>query len=49
VNSTATEPAPKKPYSSPKLVAYGAVSKLTQNGAGSLGDGGPVQMNMMCL
>lgn len=45
----ATEPTPKKPYSPPRLVAYGTVCKLTQNGAGSASDGGPVAMNMKCL
>jgi len=50
VNSTATEPAPKKPYAPPRLVAYGAVSKLTQGGAGSGTDtGGGANMTMMCL
>lgn len=49
MSSTATEPAPKKPYAPPRLVACGSVTKLTQNGAGSVGDGGSAQMNMKCL
>jgi len=50
VNSTATEPAPKKPYAPPKLVAYGSVTKLTQGGAGSGVDGsGAANMTRMCL
>ena len=46
---TATDPTPKKPYAPPTLVAYGTVCKLTQNGAGSVGDAGPGAMNMKCL
>ena len=49
MNATATEPAPKKPYAPPKLVAYGTVCKLTQNGSGSGTDGNPGVMNMKCL
>jgi hypothetical protein len=45
VDRTALEPAPKKPYATPKIVAYGTVSKLTQTATGSGGDGGtPGQM-----
>jgi hypothetical protein len=39
----------KRPYSTPKLVMHGTVSKLVQNGTGSGTDGGPVGMNMVCL
>jgi hypothetical protein len=49
VDRTASEPAKKKPYATPKLVAFGTVSKLTQVGKGSGGDGGTGQMAMMCL
>jgi hypothetical protein len=50
VDRTASEPAKKKPYATPKLVAFGTVSKLTQNGAGSGADGGvPGYMARMCL
>jgi len=49
LNTTAPEPASKKPYAAPKLVAYGTVSKLTQTGAGSGTDGGTAGMSMMCL
>ena len=50
MNTTKVEPAPKKPYAPPRLVAYGTVSKLTQTLTGSGSDGGPAGMNlMMCL
>jgi hypothetical protein len=49
VSTAAIQPEQKKPYAPPTLVAYGTVCKLTQNGAGSVGDGGAVAMNMMCL
>ena len=40
----------REPYSRPKLTRYGSISKLTQNGAGSGPDGGPMNaMAMMCL
>ena len=40
----------RKPYVEPKLVEYGSISKLTQNGSGSFADGGGPQMMMMaCL
>ena len=41
VDRTALEPAPKKPYATPKIVAFGTVSKLTQTASGSGADGGP--------
>jgi len=34
-------PAPKKPYSSPVLVEYGAVVKLTEGGGSKRNDSGP--------
>jgi len=49
VNATAIEPVQKKPYAPPRLVAYGAVSKLTQNGTGSGADGVGNSMIYMCL
>jgi hypothetical protein len=50
VNAATNGPAPKKPYTAPKLVVYGTVSKLTQFSAGSGNDGGPAGMNLMtCL
>jgi hypothetical protein len=49
VNTTLLEPTPKKPYSAPKLVVYGTVSKLTQAGTGSANDGAPGGMTMPCL
>lgn len=50
MDRTASEPAQKKPYATPKLVAFGTVSKLTQTGAGSGADGGrPGYMAMKCL
>jgi hypothetical protein len=40
----------KRPYTAPRLVEYGSVSKLTQMNGGSGADGGPVGMRMeMCL
>jgi hypothetical protein len=40
----------KKPYGKPQLIEYGSIAKLTQNGNGSLGDGGTMAgMFMMCL
>lgn len=50
MTTTTSASAPKKPYAPPRLVAYGAVSKLTQGGAGSGADtGGGANMTMMCL
>ena len=49
MSATATEPTRKKPYAPPRLVAYGTVCKLTQNGAGSGADAGGANMTMMCL
>jgi hypothetical protein len=48
VNSQPVSSA-KKPYTSPKLVEYGTVSKLTQTGTGSGTDGGSGTMAMVCL
>jgi len=40
----------KKIYSSPSLLEYGSVAKLTQSGTGSGADGGPIPgMMMVCL
>ncbi len=48
-DSAAKSGAPsKKQYGEPALVAYGSISKLTQNGAGSGVDGG-LGMSMVCL
>ena len=50
MDSTTVKPTSKKPYVTPKLVAYGSVSKLTQSGQGSGTDGGPPGfMAKMCL
>ena len=49
MTATLLEPTPKKPYSAPKLVVYGTVSKLTQAGTGSANDGSPGGMTFMCL
>lgn len=38
---------PKKPYSTPNLIEYGSVAKLTQTGAFSVGDA--TMMMMPCL
>jgi hypothetical protein len=35
-----SQPAPKKPYASPRLVAYGNVAKLTQGGGSVIKDDG---------
>jgi hypothetical protein len=43
------EPEPKKPYAPPRLVAYGSVTKLTQNGLGSGTDGGSAGKTRHCL
>jgi hypothetical protein len=42
-------PVQRLPYRSPALVEFGNVSKLTENGAGSGGDGGAAGMSMNCL
>jgi hypothetical protein len=40
----------KKIYSSPDLIEYGSVAKLTQSGNGSGADGGLIPgMQMVCL
>jgi hypothetical protein len=40
----------KKAYAPPRLVEYGNIAKLTQNGAGSGNDGGTTaNMMMACL
>jgi hypothetical protein len=39
----------KKTYSSPSLMEYGSIAKLTQGGNGSGADGGPAGMSMVCL
>jgi hypothetical protein len=36
--STAGRAGAKKAYATPRLVEYGSVAKLTQNGAGSVAD-----------
>ncbi len=33
----------KNPYSSPRLIEYGDVQKLTQGSSGAKGDGGPTK------
>ncbi|THI90814.1 MAG: lasso RiPP family leader peptide-containing protein [Nitrospira sp. CG24A] len=43
---------PKKPYTTPTLVEYGDIAKLTQGGGGSVPDGMSgmaASMMMMCL
>lgn len=40
---------PRRPYSTPSLVEYGSVSKLTQTGTGTGTDGGSAGKSMMCL
>ena len=42
-------PAAKKPYTTPQLVDYGSIAKLTQGGNGTGADGGPPGMSMVCL
>ena len=37
-----------KPYSTPRLIEYGPVEKLTHSGTGTLGDGGAMMM-LACL
>lgn len=46
---SADEPKSKQEYSSPTLVEYGSIGKLTQGGFGSGTDGGGTGMTMMCL
>ena len=44
------KPAAKKPYSTPQLVDYGSIAKLTQTGNGTGADGGGIPgMTMVCL
>lgn len=44
------KPAAKKPYTTPQLVDYGSIAKLTQSGFGTGTDGGGVPgMSMVCL
>jgi hypothetical protein len=40
-------PAEKSAYQTPKLVVYGSLAKLTQNGNGSGDDGGAIGGMMM--
>jgi hypothetical protein len=43
------EPKPvRKPYSTPRLIEYGPVEKLTHSGSGTAGDGGAM-MRAPCL
>lgn len=41
----------KRPYTTPRVIAYGSVAKLTRNSSGSVTDGGTMgntmQMTMM--
>lgn len=39
----------RKAYLAPRLVEYGSIAKLTQNGNGSGADGGSAGMRMVCL
>lgn len=39
----------KKPYSSPRLVEYGSVAKLTLSGSGPSADGINTMMTAACL
>ncbi len=49
-DSAAKSGAPsKKQYGEPALVAYGSISKLTQDGEGSGFDAGPAGMTRQCL
>jgi hypothetical protein len=43
-----SQPPVRKPYSTPRLVEYGPVEKLTHSGTGVVGDGGPM-MRLTCL
>lgn len=43
------QPTPvRKPYSTPRLIEYGPVEKLTHSGSGTAGDGGAM-MRVACL
>lgn len=43
-------PRGRRPYRRPRLVEYGDITRLTQNGSGSGADGGTMAgMEMMCL
>jgi hypothetical protein len=43
------DPKPvRKPYSTPRLIEYGPVEKLTHSGSGTIGDGG-LMMMVPCL
>lgn len=40
----------RRPYHAPRLIEYGDITRLTQNGQGSGADGGiGANMMMMCL
>lgn len=39
----------RRPYTSPELIEYGTVAKLTQTGGGSFSDFGGMMRMMPCL
>jgi hypothetical protein len=46
----ANAPTAKKPYTTPQLLDYGSIAKLTQTGNGTGADGGLIAgMRMVCL